>query len=93
MRITATAGLPKIGAIRTGGGKIPTVKTSDELKLYKEHDKIVLKETGEVFTVHADFSARVEPGIAVKEKIGRLLLHCEVRPAGRTRQRSDAAVS
>jgi hypothetical protein len=63
-----------------------------EIKSYKEHDKIMLKETGEVLTVHEDLSHRVKPGIFVKEKIGRSLLHCEVRPAGHTRQRAELAV-
>ena len=61
-------------------------------ELYKKDDKIMLKDTGEVLTVLEDLSDRMEPGIVVQEKIGRLLLHCEVLPAGRTRQRRDAAI-
>ena len=62
------------------------------VKLYKKHDKIMIKDTGEVLTVLEDLSNHMEPGIIVQEKIGRLLLHCDVRPAGHTRQRLEAAV-
>ena len=51
----------------------------------------MVKSTGEVLTVHADLSEHLEPGIIVKEKIGRLLCRCDVRPAGHTRQRREAA--
>jgi hypothetical protein len=64
---------------------------TDRISLYRENDKIMFLETGEVFTVHEDLSFHMEPGIIVKEKIGRLLMHCEVRPAGHTRQRRDLA--
>jgi hypothetical protein len=59
--------------------------------LYKKHDKIMLKDTGEVLTVLEDLSDKTEPGIVVKEK-SELFKHSEVRPAGRTRQRRDAAI-
>jgi hypothetical protein len=59
--------------------------------MYKENDKVMLLETGEVFTVIVDFSDQMERGIVVKESIGRNLSHAEVRPAGHTRQRRDAA--
>jgi hypothetical protein len=58
--------------------------------MYREHDKIMLLETGEVLTVIADFSDQMERGIIVKENIGRNLTASEVRPAGHTRQRADA---
>jgi len=48
-------------------------------------------ETGEVLTVIRDFTDEVEQGIVVKEKFGRNLAASEVRPAGRTRQRLEAA--
>ncbi len=56
-------------------------------RLYAENDKIVLIMTGQVLTVHEDLSNHLEPGIVVKEKVGRLIRRCEVRPAGATRQR------
>ena len=59
--------------------------------MYRENDKIMLLETGEVLTVIMDFSDELERGIVVKENIGRNLLASEVRPAGHTRQRADAA--
>ncbi len=58
-------------------------------RLYAENDKIMLLETGQVLTVHEDLSNDRDPGIIVKEKIGRLLHRNEVRPAGSTRQRVD----
>lgn len=58
--------------------------------LYQENDKIMILETGEVVTVVADFSEHLERGVIVKENIGRNLSSSEVRPAGRTRERSDA---
>ena len=58
--------------------------------MYRENDKIMLLETGEVLTVIMDFSDQMERGIVVKEKIGRNLMASEVRPAGHTRQRADA---
>jgi hypothetical protein len=48
-------------------------------------------ETGEVLTVIIDFGDEMGHGIVVKEKIGRNLMASEVRPAGHTRQRADAA--
>lgn len=69
------------------------MKIPEVVELYQENDKVMLKETGEVFTVDTDLSNRVEPGIVVKEDIGRLLLQCEVRPAGQTRERRDAVNS
>jgi hypothetical protein len=59
--------------------------------MYRENDKIMLLETGEVLTVIMDFSNELERGIVVKENIGRNLMASEVRPAGHTRQRADAA--
>lgn len=58
--------------------------------MYRENDKIMLLETGEVLTVIMDFSDEMERGIIVREKIGRNLMASEVRPAGHTRQRADA---
>ena len=58
--------------------------------MYRENDKIMLLETGEVLTVMIDFSDELEHGIIVKELIGRNLKASEVRPAGHTRQRVDA---
>ena len=52
----------------------------------------MLKETGEVLTVLEDLSNNTEPGIVVKEKKLRFN-HAEVRPAGRTRQRREAATA
>jgi hypothetical protein len=62
------------------------------VKLYKAGDKVMLKETGEVLTVLDDLSYYKEPGILVEEKVGRMFLHSEVRPAGHTRQRRDAGI-
>jgi hypothetical protein len=58
--------------------------------MYRENDKVMLLETGEVLTVIMDFSDELERGIVVKENIGRNLMTSEVRPAGHTRQRADA---
>jgi hypothetical protein len=63
------------------------------LPLYAEDDKVMILETGEVLTVQEDRSHELEPGIVVKETIGRMLTHGEVRPAGHTRQRRDLARS
>jgi hypothetical protein len=60
--------------------------------MYQENDKVMLLETGEVFTVIADFSNEQERGIIVRESIGRNLAPAEVRPAGHTRQRAEAAI-
>ncbi len=60
--------------------------------MYYANDKIMLLATGEVLTVIMDFSDELERGIVVKENIGRNLMTSEVRPAGHTRQRADAAV-
>ncbi len=59
--------------------------------MYSENDKVMILATGEVFTVIADFSDEMECGIVVKENIGRNLCADEVRPAGHTRQRAEAA--
>lgn len=59
--------------------------------MYKENDKVMLLETGEVLTVIADLSDQMEAGIVVQENIGRNLKACEVRPAGHTRQRAEAS--
>jgi hypothetical protein len=59
--------------------------------MYRENDKVMIVETGEVVTVILDFSDEMEHGIVVKEKIGRNLAASEVRPAGHTRQRADAS--
>jgi hypothetical protein len=48
-------------------------------------------ETGEVLTVIMDLSDEMDRGIVVRESIGRNLSHDEVRPAGKTRERLDAA--
>jgi hypothetical protein len=60
--------------------------------MYYENDKIMVLNTGEVLTVIMDCSDELERGIVVKEDIGRNLMASEVRPAGHTRQRADAAV-
>ncbi len=59
--------------------------------MYKQNDKVMVLETGEVLTVIMDMSNEMERGIVVRENIGRNLSHSEVRPAGRTRQRLEAA--
>ncbi len=59
--------------------------------MYKQNDKVMILETGEVLTVIMDMSNEMERGIVVRENIGRNLAHNEVRPAGHTRQRLDAA--
>jgi hypothetical protein len=59
--------------------------------MYKQNDKIMILETGEVLTVIMDLSAEMERGIVVRENIGRNLSHDEVRAAGHTRQRLDAS--
>jgi hypothetical protein len=59
--------------------------------MYKQNDKIMILETGEVLTVIMDFSDELERGIVVRENIGRNLARSEVRPAGRTRQRLEAS--
>ena len=41
------------------------------MDMYKENDKVMILETGEVLTVIADFSDRLDRGIIVKENIGR----------------------
>jgi hypothetical protein len=58
--------------------------------MYKQGDKVMLLETGEVLTVLLDFTHEAERGLVVLEKIGRNLALSEVRPAGRTRQRMEA---
>ncbi|MCE0485020.1 MAG: hypothetical protein LV479_12390 [Methylacidiphilales bacterium] len=61
------------------------------LKTYKRNDKIMLLTTGEVLTVVDDFSKdKNDPGIIVQGEVRALLRHCEVRPAGQTRERFDA---
>ena len=60
--------------------------------MYLENDKVMLLETGEVLTVIRDYSDQMECGIVVKENVGRNLRRLEVRPAGHTRQRYDAAL-
>ncbi len=62
------------------------------MNMYSENDKVMILETGEVLTVIRDFSDRMERGIIVKENIGRNLKPSEVRPAGHTRQRAEAAI-
>jgi hypothetical protein len=59
--------------------------------MYKQNDKVMVLETGEVLTVIMDMSNEMERGIVVRENIGRNLATNEVRPAGRTRQRLEAA--
>ncbi len=58
--------------------------------MYKQGDKVMLLDTGEVLTVLLDFTHEAERGLVVLEKIGRNLAASEVRPAGRTRQRLEA---
>jgi hypothetical protein len=58
--------------------------------MYRENDKIMLLETGEVLTVVIDFTNEMRRGIIVKENIGRNLMASEVRPAGHTRLRAEA---
>ena len=48
--------------------------------MYRENDKVMILETGEVLTVIADLSDQMERGIVVKENIGRNLMPSEVRP-------------
>jgi hypothetical protein len=57
--------------------------------IYKRNDKIMVNETGEVFTVFRDLGFFNAPAIIVGEKIGRLFRRDEVRPAGYTRQHVD----
>jgi hypothetical protein len=59
--------------------------------MYKQNDKVMLLETGEVFTVIMDLSGEMERGVVVRENIGRNLSQDEVRAAGKTRERLDAA--
>lgn len=59
-------------------------------KPYQENDKIMLLETGEVFTVLAHLTEGKKIGIVVKEKIIAPICPTKVRPAGRTRERQDA---
>ena len=59
--------------------------------MYKQNDKVMILDTGEVLTVVMDLSNEMERGIVVRENIGRNLAHSEVRPAGHTRQRLDAS--
>ena len=61
------------------------------MNTYQPNDKVMVLETGEVLTVIRDLSDKMERGIVVKENIGRNLSATEVRPAGHTRQRADAA--
>ena len=63
--------------------------SKDMDRLYAEHDKIMLIKTGQVLTVHEDLSNHLDPGIIVKEKVGRLVRRSEVRPAGHTRTRLE----
>jgi hypothetical protein len=60
--------------------------------MYRENDKVMVLETGEVLTVILDFSDEMEKGIVVKENFGRNLCSSEVRAAGHTRQRAEAAL-
>ena len=59
--------------------------------MYKQNDKVMVLETGEVLTVIMDMSNEMERGIVVRENIGRNLCHAEVRPAGKTRERLEAS--
>jgi hypothetical protein len=59
--------------------------------MYKQNDKVMILETGEVLTVIMDLSNEMDRGIVVRENIGRNLCHSEVRPAGRTRERLEAS--
>ena len=60
-------------------------------RMYKQNDKVMILETGEVLTVIVDMSDEMDRGIVVRESIGRNLSHDEVRPAGRTRERLEAS--
>ena len=60
-------------------------------KPYRENDKIVVKETGEVFTVHLDLRVGTGRRIMIKENFQRRFNDTEVRPAGITRERRDLA--
>ncbi len=60
-------------------------------RMYKQNDKVMLLETGEVLTVIMDLSSEMDRGIVVRESIGRNLSHDEVRPAGKTRERLEAS--
>jgi hypothetical protein len=59
--------------------------------MYKHNDKIMVLETGEVLTVIMDLSSEMDRGIVVRESFGRNLAYGEVRPAGKTRERLEAA--
>jgi hypothetical protein len=59
--------------------------------MYKQNDKVMILETGEVLTVIMDLSHEMTRGIVVRESIGRNLSHDEVRPAGKTRERLEAS--
>ena len=59
--------------------------------MYKQNDKVMVLETGEVLTVIVDMSDEMDRGIVVRESIGRNLSHDEVRPADKTRERLEAA--
>ena len=60
-------------------------------RMYKQNDKVMILETGEVLTVILDMSDEMDRGIVVRENIGRNLSHDEVRPADRTRERLEAS--
>jgi hypothetical protein len=59
--------------------------------MYKQNDKVMILATGEVLTVIMDLSNEMDRGIVVRENIGRNLRPAEVRPAGKTRERLEAA--
>lgn len=59
--------------------------------MYNQNDKVMILDTGEVLTVVMDLSNEMARGIVVRENIGRNLAPAEVRPAGKTRERLDAA--
>jgi len=59
--------------------------------MYKHNDKVMILETGEVLTVIMDLSNEMDRGIVVRENVGRNLSLHEVRPAGKTRERLEAA--
>jgi hypothetical protein len=60
-------------------------------RFYKKGDKIMVLETGEIFTVFRDSGHPTKPAIRVAEMIGLVLRRSDVRAAGGTRQRDDLA--
>ena len=59
--------------------------------IYCRNDKVMVQDTGEVFTVFRDLGFSQTPAIMVSERIGEMFARGDVRPAGHTRQRADLA--